>query len=90
MSGFGCQVSKSLLPASVSASWFHRPAAWSLTFLKSFGLLTVTSKLNSISWSRGISPLSAERTAETVSVLRSQVMVNSPLTSRPSVLSTSL
>ena len=91
LSGLGCQVSNSLLPASVSGSWFHLPVAWSLTFLKSFGLLTVTSKLNSILWSKGISPLSAVRTAETVSVLRSQVMVNSLDTSRSlSVLSTSL
>ena len=55
------------------------------------GLLTVTLKLNSYWWSKGISPLSAVRTAETVSVLRSQVMVNSLDTSRSlSVLSTSL
>ena len=91
LSGFGCQVSNSLLPASASGSWFHLPVAWSLTFLKSFGLLTVMSKLNSYWWSKGISPLSAVRTAVTVSVLRSQSIVNSPLTSRSlSLLSTSL
>ena len=89
LSGFGCQVSNSLLPASASGSWFHLPVAWSLTFLKSFGLLTVTSKLNSISWSNGISPLSAVRTAVTVFAALSHPIWNSPLTSRSlSLLST--